>query len=210
MNLLLSLLAGAAAAAGALAFPGMMNMSVVGKSLACGQRTARRFALGIAATILIQGAIGILGARFLGMNPQILETLKVWAGPIFVVLACFFVYRGIRRRQKTEKERRRERREGNHFAQGMSLAAMNMLAIPYYYLISTTFFVGPRAGVFGFKLLFLIGLGAVAYLLLSTYARYANWVDEKANLLTSNLNFIISGMLVVLAITQTVRVYKGG
>jgi len=143
------------------------------------------------------------------MNPEILETLKVWAIPMFVVLAVFFAFRGIMKRRSGAKKRREARLDGNHYLQGMTLAAMNLLAVPYYYLISTYFFTPERGATLVGKLLFLAGLAAGAYFILITYSRYAKTVDEKANLLTSNLNFIISGMLVILAITQTFRVIGG-
>lgn len=206
MILLLSILIGIGAALGALAMPGMMNMSVVSKCLDCGRRHTRHFILGIVTTILLQASIGIIGARFLNMNPQILETLKVWAIPVFIVLAVFFAFRGITRRKSKNKKRKSARLDGNHYLQGMALAAMNLLAVPYYYLISTYFFTPERGATLPAKLLFLVGLAAGAYLILTTYSRYAKTVDKKANLLTSNLNFIISGMLVILALTQTFRV----
>ena len=210
MDYLLSLIAGFGAACGALTMPGLMNMSVVSKCLDCGPKQSRQFAIGIIGTIMIQASVGIIGSKYLSMNPGIMETLKVWAIPVFVLLACFFVYRGIRRRKRPPKARKKSRQDGNHYLQGMSLAAMNMLAVPYYYLISTWFFTGDRAGVLGMKVIFLLGLAAGAYLLLTTYVRFSKWIDEKANLLTSNLNFIISGMLVLLAITQTFRVVGKG
>lgn len=205
MNLLLALLTGCGAAFAAMTLPGMLNMTVVSKYLLCGKKRTHTFIYGILLTLTLQAAVGMFGAHYLSINPGVINTLKTWAVPAFFLLAIYFVVRGIKSRNSTREERRESRRDGNHFLQGMSLTAMNMLSVPYYYLICSWYFVDGRAGEPVLQVLFLLGLIGSAWFLLTTYARFAPWIDEKASLLTRNLNFVISGMLMILALTQTFR-----
>ncbi len=214
MELLLVALAGLAAAAGAVMFPGMLNMTIISVSLQRGRNAAYLFALGVVTMFLLQASIGAIGARFLTMNPEIIATVKVWAIPIFLGLSTFFFYRGYRRHKRRTAKKPHKRDPATMkslYLGGLSLGLMNVLAIPYFYALSIWLF-GQQIiiSTLPAKILFVICAAVGAYGFFSTYATLAPWFKKNARPLTRNINYVVGSLLMMVAIVQAFRVYSLG
>lgn len=200
-------LLGLAAAAGATLFPGLQNMANVSVSLRGGRRAGYRFALGLSLTFTLQAGLAVLFANYFARHPGILVFMKQWAIPVFLLLAAFFFVKGYRARAAQEAPANRPY-QGSPFARGVVLALMNLLVLPYFFALSGWLLAAGLLDAAPLpRLMFVLGAGAGAVIVYGAYARLATWMDRKAHFLTRNMNFLLGGILVGLALIQGVRIY---
>lgn len=207
METLTAVLLGLAAAAGATFFPGMLNMTSVNVSLRAGRRAGYAFAAGMAATFTAQAGLAVFFANYLADHPTLIIFLREWAVVAFVFLAVFFLFKGYRGRI-AEAAPDGGRYRGSPFLRGLVLALMNLLTVPYFFAVSGWMLAGGHlpADAYG-RLGFTVGAGAGALLIFGAYARLANWMQRKALFLTRNINFLLGGLLAILALVQGIRLY---
>ncbi len=207
VEFLTAVLLGLAAAAGATIFPGMLNMSSVSVSLRAGRRAGYVFAAGMATAFTAQAALAVFFARYFTTHPSILLFMKQWAVLVFLVLAAFFLLKGIRGRAGAASTGIQPY-PGSPFVRGVMLALMNLLTVPYFFalcgwLLSDHYMQGDLGSRLGFT----GGAGAGAWFVFGAYARLANWFNRRAHFLTRNINFLLGAILVVLAVVQGWRTY---
>ncbi|THH40564.1 LysE family transporter [Neolewinella litorea] len=207
MELLTAVLIGLAAAAGATFFPGMLNMTSVNVSLRAGRRAGYAFAAGMAFTFTAQAGVAIFFANYFTTHPAIIGMLKQWAVVAFLFLAVFFLFKGYRARV-AEAAPDGGRYRGSPFLRGILLALMNLLTVPYFFAVGGWLLADDHlsADALG-RLGFMLGAGAGAMLIFGAYARLAEWMQRKALFLTRNINFLLGGLLAILALVQSIRLY---
>ncbi|WP_116126543.1 LysE family transporter [Lewinella sp. IMCC34183] len=207
MQTLHAVLLGLAAAAGATFFPGMLNMTSVNVSLRAGRRAGYRFAAGMATALLFQAGLAVFFADYLTTHPSVLGNLRQWAVPVFLVLAVFFLLKGLRARVAEAAPGDRPY-HGSPFLRGVALAVMNLMTVPYFFTISGWLLAnGTLTATSVARLGFSVGAGAGALVIFGAYARLAEWMQRKALFLTRNINFLLGGLLALLALVQGVRLY---
>lgn len=204
VEVLTGLLFGLAAAAGATLFPGMQNMANVGVSLRAGRQAGYAFAAGLSVVFTIQAAVAVYFANALSRHPSIIAFMKQWAAFVFLFLAAVFLLKGFRARRLPVARPY----QGIPFVRGMLLAGMNFLVIPYFFAISG-YLLGDGYLDHGAasSTAFILAAGAGAMTVYRAYARGAHWIDRKAHFLTRNINFLLGGLLIILALVQGGRLY---
>ena len=202
-----ALFLGLVTAAGATLFPGMLNMTSVNVSLRAGRRAGYLFALGMAVTLGLQAAVAIFFARYLTAHPFVLDTLRQWAILVFLCLSAFFLVKGYRA-QVAEASRYERPYRGSPFLRGGILAVMNLLTIPYFFAVSGWLLAGGYLSPGGAqRVLFAVSAGVGALCIFMAYARMAEWMYRNAQFFTRHINYFLSGLLLVLALAQGIRVY---
>jgi threonine/homoserine/homoserine lactone efflux protein len=205
VEFLTALFIGLAAAAGGTLFPGMLNMTAVSTSLTAGVRAGYLFAGGLAATFMLQAGVSIFFAKYLSQNPGIIEGMKQWAIVIFLGLAIFFTVQGFRARAARKAEIEKPYK-GGPFINGMILAAMNFLTVPYFFALGGWLIAdGYLAVSAGSKAAFTLGAGSGSLLVFGGYARLSDWISRNAAYFTRNINFFLGGLFVLLACIQGMR-----
>ena len=209
MELFTAALTGLAVAAGGTLFPGMLNMTAVSTALRAGRRAGFRFAAGMASTFMVQAGIAIFFAEWLTRHPQVITGMKQWAIVIFITLAGFFLWKALRARAAEVPADERPY-YGSPYVRGIGMALMNFLTLPYCFalggwLISDGYLDTTLWAKFGFTW----GAGAGAMVIFGTYARMAEWIRANAAYFTRNINFILSGLFVVLTLVQGGRLLLG-
>jgi threonine/homoserine/homoserine lactone efflux protein len=206
VQVIVSVLWGLAAAAGATLFPGMQNMASVSVSLRAGRRAGYQFSLGLTLAFASQATLAVFFANYFTQHPSILVFMKEWATLVFFILAAFFFFKGYRARAASISPGDRPY-HGSPLMRGMGLAFMNLLVIPYFFAFSGWLLTGGLLGsAFVHRLSFIVGAAAGAMLIYGAYARSASWIDRKAHFLTRNMNFLLGAILVVIALVQLVRI----
>ena len=182
--------------------PGMLNMTAVRTSIEKGRIAGITFSAGAASVVFIQASIALIFANYLNNHPEILEKLKIAGIVIFVLLAVFFFIQARKNFKAEGKEKK-----GNYFVTGMLMSSMNMLAIPFYLGLSA--FLGTK-GLLTLEqpyiTIFVIGAVLGAFALFAIYSYFANIIIKKAQFIASNINYILSALFVVLAITTLLKV----
>ncbi|WP_116109112.1 LysE family transporter [Lewinella sp. IMCC34191] len=207
MEPLTAVFLGLAAAAGATLFPGMLNMSSVNVSLRAGRRAGYTFALGMAMTLGLQAAIAVFFARYLTANTLVLESMRHYAIVVFLGLSLFFLVKGYRA-QTAESAHFERPYRGSPFLRGAILAVMNLLTIPYFFAIGGWFLAqGYIDSSSPSRVLFAVSAGLGALLIFMAYVRLADWMYRNAKFFTRHINYFLSGLLLVLAVAQGIRVY---
>lgn len=207
MEILLALLIGLATAAGAVLFPGMLNMTAVSTSLRAGRRAGYRFASGLSSMLTLQAGVAIIFADFLVAHPGIIEGMKRWAIVIFGTLAVFFLIKGWRV-QHADIAAEDRPYHGSPFWRGVAMAVMNFLTLPYFFAVGGWLIAdGYLASALAPKVFFTVGAGLGSLTIFGAYARLADWIKRNALFLTRNINYILGGLFVVLAVAQGIRIY---
>lgn len=208
MDLLFAFILGLGAAAGAVLLPGMLNMSVVKTCMRCSRREAIIFAAGIVTIFAVQAGIAIIGTEFLRSNLTVLQWLKYAAVPIFAGLSASFFYKGYRKHHADEYEDEEEPTTNprGHYFGGLSLAVLNTLAIPYFFVLTGYLLnQGWLANTVPTRIIFLLSAALGAFGIFSGYAMLAPWIKRNVGMLARYLNFFVGGLLGTLALVQTFR-----
>ncbi|CAH1000676.1 hypothetical protein LEM8419_01810 [Neolewinella maritima] len=212
MDLLIALLLGVAAAAGAVLPPGMLNLSVTATSLRAGPRAGYWYVGGVVTVFLVQASVAIVGVNYLRSKPDIVELLSWWAVPVLIFLAVFFLIKYLRKRSEGQLDETAPGEEDirHPYVQGLSVSLVNFLAIPYFFAIGSWLMIqGILSPAVVAKISFVAGAVAGAALILGAYARSAEWVDAHAHIITRHIHLVVAVVFGVLAGVQGWRVYGG-
>ena len=112
--------------------PGMLNMTAVRTAIEKGYSSGRWFSLGAALVVIPQAFVALVFAKFFAQHPEVVERLN-YAGVVvlFVLSVAFF----LQARKKFKGEGKK--RKGKSFVVGMLMSTMNMLAIPFYLVLTS-------------------------------------------------------------------------
>jgi len=205
VNFLTGVLLGLAVACGANLFPGMLNMTGVSVSLRAGRKTGYIFSAGMACALTSQAALAVFFANYLASHPNVLVFFRQWAVLLFLVLAVYFFFKGYRARLSGLPIFDRPY-HGPPFLRGVMLALMNFLTVPYFFAVGGWLLSdGHLSGDSASRTAFILGAGAGAMLIFGGYVRLADWIHRKAIFLTRNINFVLSALLLILAVVQAMR-----
>ena len=176
--------------------PGMLNMTVVRTTIEKNRREGFWFALGAATVVILQAFIALAFAKYFANNPHIVERLKL-AGIIvlFLLSVAFF----IQARKKFKGEG--SKRKGKSFVVGFLMGTMNMLAIPFYLVLSS---VLENRGMLiieqPYITLFVFGVFLGSFSLFLVYLQFAMIIQKRAQFIARNINYILSMLFFVLGI----------
>ena len=185
--------------------PGMMNMTAVRMSIVKSLSSGLRFSAGAAFVVIFQAYIALSFAKYLSQHPEVLDTLKKIAVVVFIALAIFFFLQARRKFEAEGKDRK-----GNEFWAGALMSSMNMLAIPFYFGYSTI--METKGWIVleqPYITFFVIGAVTGAFALFATYSYFAQTIVKRAQFIASNINYILSGLFVVLAVVQLINLVAG-
>jgi len=184
--------------------PGMLNMTVVKTSIQKGKNEGVWFALGAALVVIPQAFIALVFARYFADNPQVVERLELAGIIVLFVLSIVFLMQA-RRKFKGDGGKR----EGKSFWIGMLMSGMNMLAIPFYLVLSS---VLENRGLLQteqpFINLFVSGVFLGAFTLFFLYANFAQIIQSKAQFIAKNINYILSVLFLALGILTLIKFLK--
>ncbi len=184
--------------------PGMLNMTVVKTSIQKGKNEGVWFALGAALVVIPQAFIALVFARYFADNPQVVERLEL-AGIIVLFVLSIVFFMQARRKFKGDGGKR----EGKSFWIGMLMSGMNMLAIPFYLVLSS---VLENRGLLQteqpFINLFVSGVFLGAFSLFFLYVNFAQIIQKKAQFIAKNINYILSVLFLALGILTLIKFLK--
>ena len=176
--------------------PGMLNMTVVRTTIEKNRREGFWFALGAATVVILQAFIALAFAKYFANNPHIVERLKL-AGVfvLFLLSVAFFIQ--ARKKLKVEGAKRK----GKSFVVGFLMGTMNMLAIPFYLVLSS---VLENRGMLiieqPYITLFVFGVFLGSFSLFLVYLQFAMIIQKRAQFIARNINYILSILFFVLGI----------
>jgi len=204
MEYFLHILLGFAMAFLSLLPPGMLNMTVVRTTIEKNKREGFWFALGAATVVILQAFIALAFAKYFANNPHIVERLKL-AGifVLFLLSVAFF----LQARKKFKGEG--SKRKGRSFVVGFLMGSMNMLAIPFYLVLSS--FLENRGMLIieqPYITLFVLGVFLGSFSLFLVYLQFAMIIQKRAQFIARNINYILSILFFVLGILSLFKTLK--
>lgn len=184
--------------------PGMLNMTAVRTTIEKNRNEGIWFSLGAALVVIPQAFIALVFARFFAENPQIVQRLEL-AG-VFVLFLLSIVF-FIQARKKFKGEG--GKRKGKSFWIGILMSLMNMLAIPFYLVLSS---VLENRGLLNTEQpyinLFVSGVFLGAFSLFFVYVQFAQVIQKRAQFIARNINYILSALFFVLGILTLFKFLK--
>lgn len=184
--------------------PGMLNMTAVRTTIEKNKKEGIWFALGAAMVVIPQAFIALVFARFFAEHPEIIDRLNI-AGIIVLFLLSVVFFMQARKKFSGEGGKRR----GKSFWLGMLMSGMNMLAIPFYLVLSS---VLENRGLLETEQpyinLFVTGVFLGAFSLFYTYVNFAGTIVKKAQFIARNINYVLSLLFFILGILTLFRFLK--
>jgi threonine/homoserine/homoserine lactone efflux protein len=176
--------------------PGMINMTSLKMSLEYQRKEALLFVLGAVTVILVQAFLAVTFTKYLVVNPQIIEYLSYAAIVVFLGLALLFFRQA--RQQVALKIQAKKR---NTYLAGISMSAMNMLAIPFFLGYSTLMEAKGWLNIDPpHNYIFALGAVAGSFLLFFLYVLFAEYIQKRVQFIAKNINYILSLLFLVLAL----------
>ncbi len=203
MNYFLPIIGGFLAAFIGLVAPSMLNMTAAKTSIDKGRSEGIKFAMGAASVVIVQAFIAVTFSKYLVAHPEIITKLKTVAIFVLLALAVSFFMQARKKFKAEGKDKK-----GNSFVIGMGMSSLNMLAIPFH-LVASTFLEskGWLEIVQPYTSLYVLGAVFGTFTLFATYAIFAEVIAEKASFIAKNINYILSGLFVILAIATAYQVF---
>lgn len=184
--------------------PGMLNMTSVRTALEKGPRSGMWFALGAALVVIPQAFIALVFARYFAEHPEVVERLNYAGLAVLFLLSVVFFFQA-RKKFKGEGSRKK----GKSFVVGALMSSMNMLAIPFYLVLSS---VLENRGLLiteqPYINLFVTGVFLGAFSLFMVYVKFAAVIQKRAQFIARNINYILSALFLVLGILTLIKVMK--
>lgn len=181
--------------------PGMLNMTAVKQSIDSGFNNASLFSAGAATTVGVQASIALVFAQLLQDNPAILRSMEYLAIPIFILLAFYFYRMGINQKKPQGKQSQRR-----PYISGLFMSALNTISIPFYFGYCTL--LSQKGWIeidYPYLVFIVIGAALGAFTLFLTYAKMARYIVDRIGFIARNINFILSGFFVLLALTMIIK-----
>ncbi len=201
MAVIIHLLVGFAMSFVGLLPPGMLNMTSVRQSIEEGLRSATQFSAGAGLTVGIQAFVALYFARLLSTRPQILQGLEYVAIPIFFVLAIYFYFQG-----KKEIKKAKSTSQKGPLVSGFLMAYLNTIAVPYFFGYCTLMeYKGWISLDMPMPIFIALGAALGAFALFALYGRFAQLISSRIGFVARNINYILSGLFVVLAMVTIYR-----
>ena len=203
MNYILSFIIGFLAAFIGLLAPSMLNMTAARTSIEKGKKAGIQFAAGAASVVFIQGFIAVTFAKYFVANPEIITNLKTTAIFVLLGLSIFFFIQA-RKKFKTIGNKKK----GSSFIIGLGMSSLNMLAIPFFLTMAT---LAESKGWMTieqpYTTIYVIGAVLGSFSFFAIYVSFADIIAKKAQFIAQNINYILSVLFVVLAISIAVQVF---
>ncbi len=192
--------------------PSMINMSIVGISVKNSLKAGLIFSLGALLIGGVQEWFSLACSDLIIENKNTMQVLENSAVFVLIALGGFFLYKGIRERnkEKTETNEPKEKNKQDYFFRGILASTLNFLAIPYWLVIGTIFgsngwlsFEKPSldyfitGGILGMMALF------IGYVFLSRL------LAKRMTNVARNMNFILGVIFSILAFVQLIRLGLG-
>ena len=201
MNYILPLIVGFLSAFIGLLAPSMLNMTAARTSIEKGRKAGITFAAGAASVVFIQGFIAVTFAKYLVAHPEVITKLKTAAVFVLFGLAIFFFMQALKK-FKAEGKQKKE----NNYLTGFGMSSLNMLAIPFYLAMATLAESKEWMTIEQpFSIIFVAGAVIGAFSLFSIYASFAEIIAKKAQFIAKNINYILSGLFVLLALFTLIK-----
>ncbi|MCK4562508.1 MAG: lysine transporter LysE [Flavobacteriaceae bacterium] len=184
--------------------PGMLNMTAVRTKIEKDKKSALQFALGAAIIVIPQAYIALAFAKYFANHPEVIDRLTIAGIVVLFVLSIFFF---IQARKKFKGEGKKKK--GNFILVGMFMSMMNMLAIPFYLVLSS---VLETKGLLmmsqPYISIFVAGVFLGAFALFALYVVFATFIENKAQFIARNINYILSLLFLVLGILTLIKILK--
>lgn len=204
MQYFLHVLLGFAMAFLSLIPPGMLNMTVVRTTIEKNRREGFWFSLGAATVVILQAFLALAFAKFFANNPHIVERLKLAGVFVLFALSVAFFFQA-RKKFKGEGSKRK----GKSFVVGFLMGTMNMLAIPFYLVLSS---VLENRGMLiieqPYITLFVFGVFLGSLSLFLVYRQFASIIQKRAQFIARNINYILSILFFILGILTVIKFLK--
>jgi threonine/homoserine/homoserine lactone efflux protein len=184
--------------------PGLLNMNAAKTSVEKGKGNGVIFGLGVAIAVAIQTYIAVRIAKYIVRHPEVIDVLLQIALVVFALFAVFFFVKG--KKQSEQPLVLVEGKKRSSFSKGFFLAAVNILAIPYYSGLNTLF---HTQGFMTYRVLdeiiYIFSAGGGTFLAMYIYVFYFNKMERKTNAFSKNSNYILSGLMLLLFILTCLR-----
>ena len=178
--------------------PGLLNLSASKIRIQEGASRAYLFSIGVSLVVIAQTAIGLMVAKYLNKEPEILLQIKRIAVAIFFILSIYYLFFAKDTRIKIPEENRNS--HTNRFFAGMLLAAINLFPFPYWAYIGVTF---SELNWLSFStqpfVTATIASGFGTFTTLVLYIKYFNQ-RRSSRIQKLNLNWLIGGVTGLVAI----------
>lgn len=187
--------------------PGLLNLNAAKTSVEKGKSNGVIFGLGVAFAVMFQTYLAVRIAKYISRNPHIIAVLLQIALVLFFVLAIYFFIKG--KKQHSKPLALVEAKKRSSFSKGFFLALINLLAVPYYSGLNTVF---HSQEIMTYNVIdevfYIVGAGSGTFLAMYLYVFYFDRMEQKTKAFSTNSNYILSGLMLLLFIITGIRLFN--
>jgi len=187
--------------------PGLLNMTAAKISLKEGYIRGIMFSVGVCVIVILQTYIAAIFARYLSKHQEVVDVLQRVAFVVFLLLTVYYLL--IAKRQPKVQVRKNIKSKHSRFFQGMLLASINLLPIPYQaYMTTTLASIGWLSFDHTIILIYVAGAAMGTFVMLYLYIFFFEKV--KGNNFTSqkSMNYFIGTITAIIAILTLINIIK--
>lgn len=187
--------------------PGLLNMTAAKISLKEGHVRGIMFSIGVCVTVLIQTYVAAIFARYLNNHPDIVEILQRVAFVVFVLLTVYYLLIA-KKNPKLQLETNIKSKQSLFF-QGMLLASINLLPIPYQaYMTTTLASIGWLSFEHTMIASYVAGAGMGTFVMLYMYIFFFEKIKGKNFTSQKSMNYMIGTITGLIAVLTLINILK--
>lgn len=187
--------------------PGLLNMTAAKISLKEGYNRGILFSVGVCIIVACQTYIAAIFARYLMNHQDVVDILQRVAFVIFVLITIYFLL--IAKKQPKIQIDAHIKSKRSRFFQGMLLACVNFLPIPYQaYMTTTLASVGWLSFEHTLILSYVAGAAMGTFVILYIYIFFFERIKGKNFTSQKNMNYIIGTITGIIAIITLINIIK--
>ena len=187
--------------------PGLLNMTAARISLKEGHLRGTIFSIGVCVTVAIQTWVAAIFSKYLSNHPEAVEILQRVGFVIFVLLTIYFLL--LAKSQPKHGLSSHVKSKHSRFFQGIFLAGLNILPLPYQAYMITTM------AAFGWMTFDPVSIGSYVagaacgtFVMLYIYIFFFDKIKGRRWTTQKSMNYIIGTITGIVAVFTLVNIIK--
>ncbi len=187
--------------------PGLLNMTAAKISLKEGYTRGIMFSIGVCVIVIFQTYIAAIFARYISNHEDVVDILQRVAFVVFVLITVYY-FLIAKKQSKVQVETNIKSKHSRMF-QGMLLASINLLPVPYHAYMTTTL---ASLGWLSFEhtmiISYVAGVATGTFVMLYVYIFFFEKIKGRNFTSPKNMNYWVGTITGIIAIITLINILK--
>lgn len=187
--------------------PGLLNMTAAKISLKEGYNRGIMFSVGVCVVVALQTYVAAIFARYLINHQDVVDILQRVAFVVFVLITVYFLL--FAKKQPKVQIEAHIKSKRSRFFQGMLLASINLLPIPYHaYMTTTLASIGWLSFEHTLIYSYVAGSAMGTFVILYVYIFFFERIKGRNFTTQKSMNYIIGTITGIISVITLINILK--